>query len=309
VSYLDLTSFRLFDELPPQPWTPATEERWLGFLRHLSPSSLGMFRRCPRQFYLRYVKGIKEAPGEALVIGSMFHESIEHNYIQKLESHEDLPLAEVITYLEDAAVPKVLEEAGGASEVKWDVAGDPAMAVDRARSDATRLTSAYHHNVLPRIQPAAVEQRFEWRPPGFEVPVIGYIDVITDDHRIVDTKTGKQVSKKIKPSWQLQGLTYANARQLPVEFHSISRAKTPSIATPLEAGDDMIVRPQAQQAANLIALIRLMMDRMRFYYERYGLDEEWPAEGRLADWSQNLLPCKMCAWQKDCPAWVGEELR
>ena len=22
----------------------------------------------------------------------------------------------------------------------------------------------------------------------------------------------------------------------------------------------------------------------------------------------NLLPSKMCAWQKDCPAWIGEEL-
>ena len=74
-----------------------------------------MFRRCPRQWYLRYVKGKKEAPGESLVIGSMFHETLEWNYQQKIESHEDRPLSEVVEYLEDAAVPKVLEEAGGAS--------------------------------------------------------------------------------------------------------------------------------------------------------------------------------------------------
>jgi len=309
MSFLDSASFRLWDEAPVATLTQAPDVKWLGLVWHLSPSSLGMFRRCPRQWYLRYVKGIKEAPGEALVIGSMFHETLEWNYQQKIESHEDRPLSEVVEYLGDAAVPKVLEEAGGASEVKWDVGGDVALAVDRARSDAERITTAYHHSVLPRVQPVAVEQRFEWRPEGFPLPIIGYIDTITDDARIVDTKTGKQVSKKVKPSWQLQGLTYANAMTLPVEFHSISRAKTPSIATPLESGDDMIVYPQQQQSENLVRLIRTMMDQIEWYMHRFGPDQEWPALGRLADWSQNLLPCKMCAWQKDCPAWVGEEIR
>lgn len=301
---LDTTSFRLWDEDPVVQQTPGTEA-WLGFLHHLSPSSLGMFRRCPRQFYMRYVLGKKEAPGESLVIGSFFHETLEHNYVQKIDSHEDLPLSEVIEYLGDAAVPKVLDEAGGKDEVRWDVKGDTAMALDRARSDAERITTAYHHSVTPRIQPVAVEQRFSWVPPGFPIPIIGYIDTITDDHRIVDTKSGKKVEKKVKPSWQLQGLTYANARQMPVEFHSVSRAKTPNICTPLES-DEMIVRPDAKQSENLISLIRLMMDQIEWYMHRFGPDEEWPALGRLADWSQNLLPCKMCAWQKDCPAWAGE---
>ena len=54
--------------------------------------------------------------------------------------------------------------------------------------------------------------------------------------------------------------------------------------------------------------MRLMLDQIEWFWHRYGPDEEWPATGRLADWSQNLLPCKMCAWQKDCPAWSGETL-
>jgi hypothetical protein len=305
MSYIDLTGFRLYDEVPVVPEAQAVEERWLGIFRHLSPSSLGMLRRCPRQFQQRYIRGKRERPGESLVIGSMFHETLEHNYVQKIESHEDLPLSTVVEYLGDAAVPKVLEEAGGKDEVRWDTEGDTTMAVDRARSDAERILSAYHTSVLPRIQPTAVEQRFEWRPAGLPVPMIGYLDVISDDARIVDTKTGKQVSRRVKPSWQLQGLTYANATTLPVEFHSISRAKTPSICTPLES-DEMIINPQAQQAENLKKLILMAADQIEYYMNRFGPDEEWPSLGRLADWSQNLLPCNMCAWKSDCPAWVGE---
>jgi PD-(D/E)XK nuclease superfamily len=313
MSLLDTTSFRLWDEDPiaavaQDMAVPGTYPLWLGRFAHLSSTSLGMFRRCPRQFYKRYILGEKERPGEALVIGSTFHESLEHNYLQKIESHEDLPLSEVIEYLQDAAVPKVLEEAGGADEIRWDVGGDTTLAVDRMRSDSERITSAYHQTVLPRIQPVAVEQRFEWRPDGFPVPIIGYLDTITDDARTVDTKTGKQVQRKLKPSWQLQGLIYANAVGLPVEFHSISRAKTPAICTSLES-DEMVIHPEQRQSENLVSLMRLMVEQIAWFYSLYGPDEEWPATGRLADWSQNLLPCKMCGWQKDCPAWAGEEIR
>ena len=103
----------------------------------------------------------------------------------------------------------------------------------------------------------------------------------------------------------MQGLTYANAIEMPVEFHSISRAKTPSICTPLES-EEMVIGPNRQQKENLVKLMRLWIDQIVWYMERYGPDEEWPALGRLADWSQSLLPCNMCAWQKDCPAWTGE---
>ena len=147
--------------------------------------------------------------------------------------------------------------------------GDTTLALDRARSDAQRMTGAYHTVVLPRIQPVAVEQRIEWQPRGFPLPVIGYLDTITDDHRILDTKTGKQVTRRLKPSWNLQGLVYSNARQMPVEFHSVSRAKTPAICTPLES-EEMVIEPNRQQADNLIRLMRLLLDQIEWYMNRYG---------------------------------------
>ena len=42
--------------------------------------------------------------------------------------------------------------------------------------------------------------------------MIGYVDV-QDADRVLDTKTGKQASRKVKPSWQLQGRLYAQAAE------------------------------------------------------------------------------------------------
>jgi hypothetical protein len=147
---LDTSSF-----LPAAP-APVEPPRWLGQFAHISPTSLGMFRRCPRQFYMRYVLGKKERPGEPIVIGSMFHETLEWNYVDKITSHEDKPLSEMVEYLQDAAIPKVLADNGGEEEIRWD-GDDVAKGVARARNDAERIMSAYRTVVVPRIQPVAVE--------------------------------------------------------------------------------------------------------------------------------------------------------
>src|SRR5262245_15382601 len=180
--------------------------RWPERIKHLSSTSLGMFRRCPEQFRHRYILGEKERPGEALVIGSMFHESLGWNYLAKIDSHEDQPLADLVQYHQDVAVPKVLEEHGGEDEIAWD-SNDPAVGLATARADSERILSAYRRRVTERIQPIAVEQEF--RIPAEPVPIIGYIDTLTDDQRGIDTKTGKQSAKKLKPSWRLQAVLYS----------------------------------------------------------------------------------------------------
>ena len=121
----------------------------------------------------------------------------------------------------------------------------------------------------------------------------------------MDTKTGKQVSRKVKPSWQLQGLTYANAIEMPVEFHSISRAKTPAICTPLES-EEMVISPNPQQAENLVSADAPLDRPDRVVHGPLRPRRGVACAGRLADWSQSLLPCNMCALAADCPAWAGE---
>lgn len=254
-----------------------------------------MLFRCARQFCRRYLHHEKERPGESIVVGSFFHETLDFNYRQKVSSHEDLPLSEMVTYLHDAAVPKVLEQEGGELNVRWDTS------LEKARGDAERITSAYAATVLPRVQPVGTEFKFELDIDGLGVPVIGYIDV-WEAERTLDTKTGKSVATKPKPSWQLQGNLYALATGRPTEFHSINRAAQPRIVTALESEAMIMPVPSPTQAENLNHLFRVAAATISFYFATYGY-EDWPTTGAVPDYTRNMLPCDMCGWRKGCPAW------
>ena len=294
----------LGDGAPPHPQEIAGASATLAWpprIKHLSASSIGMFRRCPEQFRHRYILGEKEKPGEALLVGSAFHSGLEFNYLQKIDSHQDRELSELVEFLQDEGVPKVLEEAGGADEVAWD-SGDVEKGVAVLRNDSERILSAYRHTVTERIQPVAVEQKFSI--PAEPVPVIGYLDTCTVDNRVIDTKTGGQVARKLKPSWQLQGVLYSAATGWPAEYHSISRAKTPSICTALES-DEMTVWPNPVEAQNVLATAKTVADMIAYLYTTLGPDQPWPTLGRFADWSMTFSPCTNCGWRKVCPAWAG----
>jgi RecB family exonuclease len=296
-----MSTLEVFLGLPPEIEPVPEPETLVGKnLSHLSASSIGMVLRCPRQFYRRYILGEKQRPGESLVIGSIFHETLEWNYRTKILSGEDQPISDALQYLQDAAVPKVLEEEGGEENVMW----DEGSGVDNARSESERITTAYYRTVVPRIQPAGVEERFDIYVPGVEVPIIGYVDV-RDKDRIIDSKTGKQATRRVKPSWQLQGRLYAQARKMPVEFHSISRAKTPTIVTGLESADMVVNIPTDGQARNMAHTLKAAADMIEYYLATYGTEQEWPALGAVPDFTRTILPCDFCGWREGCPAWAA----
>src|SRR3954463_13790861 len=95
-------------------------DQWLdGYIRHFSPSSIRMLKVCPEQYRQRYILGKKERPGEALTLGSSVHAAMAFNLEQKIESHEDLPEAEVLEYFHDQAWPAAIESDGGKDEIRW----------------------------------------------------------------------------------------------------------------------------------------------------------------------------------------------
>lgn len=292
-----MSSLEVF--LGPAPEVEAPRTSLLGqHLHHLSASSIGMALRCPRQFQRRYLFHEKQRPGESLVIGSFMHETLAWNYEQKIQSHVDQPLADAIQFLQDVAVPKVLEENGGVDEIMWD------NDLDLARHDGERITAAYYRHVVPRIQPVGVEERFEIRVEGVEVPVIGFVDT-RDPDRIYDVKSGKQASRKVKPSWELQGRLYAQARMMPVEYHSVSRAKTPTIVTALESADMTVHPPTETQARNMAFTIKSAAEYIEYLLAKHGATEEdWPTLGSIPDFSRTILPCTYCGWKDGCPAWA-----
>lgn len=288
---LDLAQYHEVATRPLETRKPG----WALPIEHLSPSSLAMANRCLEQFRHRYILREKEAPGEGAIIGSVVHGSLEHNYKQKIASGIDLPVAEVIQYLEDEALPEKLEREGGEGEVKW------TTSLETAREDARRCTSAYYGFVVPRIQPVAVEQRISHWPRQLPVEMIGYVDTETAD-RVIDVKTGARATTKLKPSWALQGNFYSVVQGKPVEFHSVSRAKTPTITTPAERGDDMVAYPPKEE--RFFDQLGQMAQLIEWCFLTFGPDEPWPTTGSIGDWTQNKLPCEFCGWRSTCVAWA-----
>lgn len=281
----------------PDYLPPPTD--WLeGRIRHFSASSLRLLRVCPEAYRQRYVLGRKERPGESLTLGSAFHDAQSFNFAAKLETHEDKPIAEVVEYFHDHSWPKALENDGGVDEIRWD--NDP----DHARRDGERMTQAYHHTVAPRIQPVErPEQRFDLYVTGVPVPFIGYLDIV-EASSVDDLKTGKAVQRKPDANWRMQGAIYSLVKQRPTHFHSISRAKTPSIATPL-TDPEMAIPFREDIAAVTTGVLVDYASQVEYFMGKYGPEDPWPTSGIFMDYKGGSA-CKFCGFRKFCPAWAWE---
>lgn len=271
--------------------------RWGLDLDHLSPSSLSMFKRCPRQFQQRYIFGRKERPAEAPVIGSAVHAALEYNFEQKILSHEDVPVAALLDWYSEVGFPTtcVDQEQRGESEILWDT--DP----ERARTRGRAMLGEYHNSVSPRIQPTSIEGEFSV-DLGAPVPIIGRFDIERTES-VIDVKTGKRKQSKPKEAWRIQAAVYGEARNRPVEFHSVSATdnNAVTIVTPLEA-EAMLIQTTETERALLRENIRIIAAEIALHWEILGPDRTWPTFGRFHDWA-----CSYCGFRNDCPAWESEQ--
>lgn len=68
---------------------------------HLSYSQLSMYLRCSKQYYFRYVVGLKDPPKVSLSIGKGGHAALEWNTVSKLQTGGDRPADEVVQKASD----------------------------------------------------------------------------------------------------------------------------------------------------------------------------------------------------------------
>jgi len=271
---------------------------WLdGHIQHLSASSLRLLKVCPEAWRRRYIKHEKERPGEALTVGSATHAAVGFNQIEKIKTGEDLPVSTVVEYFHDKAWPEAVEDDGGVEEIRWD------KKPEEVRRDGERMTQAYQGEVSPRIQPLAVEQKISLSVEGVPVPIIGYLDFV-EERDVIDLKTGKQVSRKPDANWRFQATIYSLATEKAVHFHSVSRAQTPSIATPLS--DPEMLLPFRPDLVEVTATtLRDYAGMIEYYMHRYGPDETWPLTGLVSDYKGGAA-CNYCGYRPTCPAWAWE---
>jgi len=255
-----------------------------------------MLRRCPRQFQERYIFGRKERPAEAPLVGTAVHAGLERNFAQKIHSHADLPVHELLDWYSDVGFDSLLqaEQEKAGAELLWDT--DAEMAKVRGRA----MLGKYHNTVSPLVQPVAVEGSFSI-DMGAPVPIVGRFD-IEEERRTIDIKTGKRRQTKPKESWRIQAAVYNQATGKGVEFHSVTATanNAVSIVTPAES-EELLVRLTVDELAVVRENIRIIAAEACMYMELLGPDRPWPTYGRFHDWA-----CSYCGFRSTCPAWSDE---
>jgi len=200
---------------------------------HISPSQIGMFRRCPRQWYHRYIEGIIAPPSISLVLGSAYHTALETNFKQKISSQEDLPVADVqdafVTSWDYQLRNRYLKDIDEGGEVEYPSIAWEDTNPEKEKDKGCELVSVYQETMAPSIFPMEVEEEKILDIGG--VKVVMRIDLITDNLRIVDHKTSSKSKTQDEMEQELQPAAYGLAvkQEVPFDFHVAVKTKVPKI--------------------------------------------------------------------------------
>lgn len=164
---------------------------------HLSASQVNTYLTCPMRYYFRYCEGERVKPKGALTLGSSFHSAVGWNYSEKIDTHEDLPVEEVLDFFSDDFDMRT-------PDTEWD-GEEPGSFKDRGAGGL----ELYQAEVAPIVQPAAVEQAFTMKMSNKPWSFKGILDVLDENQVIVETKTTSRRTSKPKPEHLLQATAYA----------------------------------------------------------------------------------------------------
>lgn len=162
----------------------------------LSPSQATQFLNCPAKWMFRYLLNLKEPGTAATALGTAFHQTIAHNYRQKIDTAQDLPRAELRRFFREV-LGQQLEHA---------VLLPPEQPLELLELGEIMLTK-YLNEAAPLIQPAAVETKVTGMIGG--VKVYGYVDLLDMEGRIIDSKSSLKPFKGVSHDHRFQLTSYA----------------------------------------------------------------------------------------------------
>jgi len=174
-------------------------------IKFITNSMLNMFQRCPEQFRRRFLEGEIIPPGISARIGTSLHRAAEENHRYKLMKGEDLPK----DYLQDLArdTYKTLIENEGVYLAPEELT-EAQKLIAEGLDTAVTLTGLYRDRIAPEIKPYLIEKEIFIQVDDLPVPFRGTLDLITEDHLIIDFKTTSQKWSQEKADGLLQPTFY-----------------------------------------------------------------------------------------------------
>jgi hypothetical protein len=153
---------------------------------YLSATKLNMLFKCAYQFYLRYVKEIKKAPGISLLVGRSVDKSSEDDLQNVIDNGSLLETEQVQDIARDVLNQECDKE--GARLTKEELQEGEKKIRGQCVDKSVRLAKLHHNKVAPIIKPKQLQRKWEIDIDGFPYGLMGYIDIM-EENNIRDTKT------------------------------------------------------------------------------------------------------------------------
>jgi hypothetical protein len=180
---------------------------------HISNTQLDMYCRCPAQWEFRYAKGLIIPPGIALLQGTGFHRGAEGNLKQKIESHKDLPVKEIV----DMAVSAFdIEMSGGYKLTDGEASVGAKKVLGEARDKLAEMAEIHATDQAPDYQPVAVEHKQLIVFPSASHDLLTVTDLRDTKKRVTDFKTAAKKKPVASIHSDLQLTIYAAAYKIDI---------------------------------------------------------------------------------------------
>lgn len=148
---------------------------------YLSWSQASQYLKCAEQYRLQRIAKAIPSWGRngAAFCGQLAHKALEHNYLQKINSGNDLKPDDVADHF-----ATLFDAEPDLAEIQW--IGETA---ETARENTIRALKTHVEKLAPSIQPRAVEQRVRVKL-GADIPfdLLAILDLVTTDNRVIDAK-------------------------------------------------------------------------------------------------------------------------
>lgn len=168
--------------------------------KRLSYSQIAMFLRCPRQYWYRYIQGIKTPASGEMVQSRVWHKTLEINYRQKIDSKVDLPLGEMLENFSN-----IFDESIKYEEIIFEKSS-PVFLKDQG----LQIVEMHHTHIAPNVHPMLVEKFFTVSlGEDFPYELTGVWDLVEEGGIIVDNKAQGRAKSQNDLDKDLQMTVYS----------------------------------------------------------------------------------------------------
>lgn len=267
-------------------------------VERLSSSSIEGFWKCAEQWRRERIAKEPRFSTAELIFGSTFHRAAEHNFRQKIDSHEDRPVEEMREVTGDS-FNSVVEETKGKEEIRWhDDKPEKIQAGVITAMVGTESVPGYHQVLAPTVQPVAVERWIE-QPTVLGIPLVAKLDVETDAGAIRDLKTGKKSRTQADLDDNIQATANLWLREQEADPASEFGWHV-SIRTIKPQQQELVTTRTATELQAFERLLVVTANTIQDYMTRYGPEGPWPGTSPMAWWCSSV----QCSFYGSC-AWRG----